>query len=64
MDKNFLKSKTVWFNILTGVIVLATMFGYTQDNQVAQQYEGIFIALAPLVNIALRFITKTGVTVR
>lgn len=64
MNKNFLKSKTVWFNILTGLVVVATFFGYVPNESVSSTVSGALLALAPLVNIGIRFVTKTAVTLR
>lgn len=60
--KKYYQSKTVIFNALTILIVVATFLGYTPDQQLAEQTSDILIGLAPLVNLALRFVTKEAVT--
>lgn len=62
MNKKFYKSKTVWFNALTVLIVLATASGYTPNAEVAETTSAILLAIAPVVNLVLRSVTNKGVT--
>ncbi len=57
MKKNKLQSKTLWFNGLTILVVIATAYGYVPDQDVADTTSNLLLALSPLVNIALRFLT-------
>ena len=57
--KKKIQSRTLWFNGLTVLVVIATFFGYTPDQQIAEQTTATLLALAPLVNIGLRLVTKT-----
>lgn len=59
MDKkHFLKSKTVWFNSLTILVVAATFLGYTPDQKVAELTSNTLLLAAPLINIVLRKLTS------
>jgi hypothetical protein len=55
--KPFYTSKTVWFNALTIITVIATMFGYVPDQELAENTSAILLSLTPLINLALRFVT-------
>jgi len=61
--KNIFLSRTIWFNILTIVVVGATLFGYTPNEALAENVSGILVALSPFINIALRYVTKSSVTI-
>ncbi len=53
-------SKTVWFNVVTGVVALASAFTGTLP-----QYAGIFVGVLTVGNFVLRtFFTNTGLTLR
>lgn len=57
-SKSALKSKTVWFNILT---LAAGVAGYIAGHEVMQNYEQVvpvFVAVQGAVNIVLRFLTS------
>ena len=56
--KAWYQSKTIWFNTLTFVVIVATFFGYTPNSEVAETTSAILIALSPVVNLILRAITK------
>ena len=56
--KNILTSKTIWFNALTVLVVVATFFGYTPDQELANQTSAILLGLSPVINLVLRFVTK------
>ena len=52
--KPFYLSKTFWFNVVSAVVVIATMIGYNEFTPDPQ-----LMALIQIVgNIALRFVTK------
>lgn len=55
--KKIHQSKTVIFNTLTILVVLATFFGYTPDQELAENTATILLALSPLINLVLRFVT-------
>lgn len=58
--KNFLKSKTLWFNVLALLVLVAEGFGYTDfvaDPQMAEYAA----AIITLINVGLRLITKEPV---
>ena len=56
--KPYYKSKTIIFNTLTVLVVIATFFGYTPDTQLAENATSTLLVLTPLVNLILRYITK------
>lgn len=56
--KPWYQSKTVWFNTLTFIVVIATFFGYTPNTQIVETTTAILVALSPVVNLILRAITK------
>lgn len=56
--KSPFKSKTLWFNVITALVVIATFFGYTPNATVANEVSGFLLLASPAVNFALRFFTK------
>jgi len=62
-SKSFYKSKTFWFNLLAVIVLVANQFGF-QEFEPNTQLTGFFIALMPIVNIALRFFTKQPLKVK
>jgi hypothetical protein len=59
--KKIHQSKTIIFNTLTILVVVATFFGYTPNQELAENTSAILLALAPLINIALRFVTDKAI---
>jgi hypothetical protein len=58
--KNWYKSKTVWFNVLAGVVMAAGYFGFGEfqpDTRVAELL-GLVVSLA---NLYLRTKTNTAI---
>lgn len=55
--KNWYESKTVWFNVLAALVLVATYFGYG-DFVADQRVVDLIGALAAVINIALRFRTS------
>jgi len=58
VTKPFYQSKTIWFNVLTIIVVLATGLGYTPNAQIAAQTSQVLLLASPVVNAILRFYTK------
>lgn len=61
--KNFLRSKTIWVNVLS---VAAGLIAYFQDHSLIVENPDIVAVLGgvlALVNVGLRFLTDSGVTV-
>ena len=61
--KSIFKSKVLWVNFITIVAVLATHYGITPNQEVADQVTKTLIYLSPVLNAALRFVTKDAVKV-
>lgn len=60
--KKFYASKKFWFNALTVVTVIATFFGFTPDQELAEKTSTLLVALSPVVNLILTaFFSKKGV---
>lgn len=55
--KNIIKSKTMIFNAITVLVVVATFFGYETNQELAGNIQAFLLAIVPLINIFLR--TKT-----
>jgi len=61
--KKFYLSKTLWFNFLALVTIIAGNFGYGEF--VAQAWvNDLGVSLVILVNLILRFVTKEGIKIR
>lgn len=58
--KKWYQSKTIWFNLLTGLVAVAGVFGFAafQPDQTTMEIIGVIVTA---VNIALRFVTKEPV---
>lgn len=63
MSKNFLASKTFWFNALTIVITVATAYGFTPNQKLTDTVASALVLVSPVVNLILRFFTKKPVHV-
>ncbi|MFB1502005.1 hypothetical protein [Thiocapsa sp. N5-Cardenillas] len=57
--KSWYKSKTVWFNVLAGVVMIATMFGYTGEMspEVSDKVNAFMPMITIIVNLILRKFT-------
>ena len=63
--KTIWKSKKFWFNALTIVTVVATFFGYTPNQELADQTSVALLTFAPIVNLLLTmFATKKAITIK
>jgi len=60
--KEWYTSKTIWFNALTVITVVATMFGYMPDQETAETTSNVLLAISPIINLALRMITDKGLS--
>jgi len=59
--KKFYQSKTFWFNLLTGLVVIAGYFGFG-DFQPSQNVVEIIAVIGSAVNLVLRlFFTNEGI---
>ena len=57
-SKHFYQSKVFWFNTLFVIVALAGYFGFT-DYQPDSQTAEIAAVVISVVNMGLRFLTKT-----
>lgn len=59
-SKNFLTSKTFWFNVLALVVVVSQAFGFAdfQADPKTAEYAAVIVTL---INVALRFATTKPV---
>ena len=60
IDKDFWKSKTLWFNLLAGVLIVAEMLGYS-DFVADDAWLALVTAVA---NFVLRWVTSQPVALR
>jgi drug/metabolite transporter (DMT)-like permease len=69
-EKQFYLSKTFWFNVLVLVLGVAGVFGFSEfvpSDDVSQQVgqvSALVAAAVPVVNILLRFLTDTKLTIK
>ena len=61
--KQFWKSKTLWFNVLALVVILADSLGFADfvGDPLLEEYG---LVLITIVNVLLRFVTKERVEAR
>jgi Mg2+/citrate symporter len=61
--KSIFKSKTFYFNIITILVTLAAAYGYTPNQNVANQTASALLFASPVVNLILRYITSKSVSI-
>jgi hypothetical protein len=61
--KSIITSKTFWFNALTVLVTVASVFGYSSDPALAQRVIDIMVVITPIINIVLRLVTRQPVTI-
>jgi len=59
-SKSWYTSKTIWANLLAGVVVVATITGVDLGLSPEAQAE-IVAAVMVIVNLVLRFVTNRGI---
>ena len=64
MTKAFWKSKTIWFNALTIITILATAIGYKPNAELAEEVGVLLLALSPFVNFVLRVYTEKKIGIK
>lgn len=62
-SKPFWQSKTVWFNALALVVLVAEAFGYA-DFQPSAELPAAATVVVILLNLVLRLVTSQGVRLR
>ena len=61
MDKKWFESKTLWANIVAGIIAVAAAFGI--DIGIDEQTSAALVrGIMALVNVVLRLVTKTALS--
>lgn len=60
--KPWYQSKTIWFNALTILIAVATYFGYTPNQAIADNTASFLVVISPLVNLYLRHKTTQAIS--
>jgi hypothetical protein len=60
-SKSLVSSKVFWFNILAGVIAVASLFGFA-DFEPSQEVTEIIALVTGLLNIVLRLKTSEPIT--
>ena len=58
-----LQSKTLWFNALAIVVLVAQSFGFG-DFQLSPDMQQLAFGVVAIVNLALRFVTNKGIALR
>jgi|GEM_PF-903747 len=63
MNKQWYKSKTLWFNVLTVIVAVVAHFGYQPNDVVTANVEAIFANpfFIGAVNLVLRWLTNKGI---
>jgi hypothetical protein len=59
--KKWYLSKTVWFNVLYAIVVVAGFFGFA-GFEPSPELKEVLLILGPVVNFILRLLTNKGVT--
>lgn len=62
--KQWYQSRTVWYNLLTVIVVSATFLGYTPNQDLADTVSSLLVAISPIVNIVLRLVTQSGIALK
>lgn len=58
--KPFYESKTLWFNVLALIVIVATAFGFA-DFEASGDIVELGSVIVAVVNIVLRFVTNKGI---
>lgn len=63
MNKQWYKSKTLWFNVLTVILAVAYHFGYQPNDVVIANVGAVFANpfFIGAVNLVLRWLTNKGI---
>lgn len=61
--KNIFASKTIWWNLITVIVCVATFYGYTPDQALAQNVSGVMLVISPVINLILRYFTEKGIAI-
>ena len=59
--KNWLRSKTIWFNGLVILVAVLNFYGVAPSPEVTNDISNILLAVTPAVNFVLRFVTDRGI---
>ena len=59
MQKAWYESKTLWFNVIYGVVAIAGLLGFAEFQPDANTVEIVGVLIAA-INIVLRFVTKAA----
>lgn len=57
VGKEFWKSKTFWFNVLSLLVLVAGAFGFN-EFEASPEVGQIALVIVTIVNLVLRFVTK------
>ena len=60
--KSILLSKTLWFNVIALIVLVAGSFGFTQA-EIDPNLETYALVIVTIVNILLRLVTKQPVKI-
>ena len=61
MDKKWFESKTLWVNVLAGIIAVSAAFGI--DIGIDEQTSAALVGgIMAVVNVVLRLVTKTALS--
>ena len=60
-SKPWYQSRVVWYNLLTLIVAGASYFGWTPNEAITSGVATAMVALSPIVNLALRFLTHKGI---